>query len=127
MIKMEGRLLNLEKTDTMKRKFAKGCEITFPNKVPAYLIFNDNDPTSVIGNAEIIRDDEGLACKVNLININENLIKEEYYVGGYYTSVKKHDDKGLTVIDAATLRSMSIVSAPSDKSLIIRKCKEEQL
>lgn len=48
-------------------------------------------------------------------------------IAKYYTSVKKHDDKGLTVIDAATLRSMSIVSAPSDKSLIIRKCKEEQL
>lgn len=47
--------------------------------------------------------------------------EDEYYVGGYYTNVKRHDENSICVIDACALRSMSIVLAPADKSLKIRK------
>lgn len=120
----KGRLLNLGTVDTMGRTFAKDCEITFPDKVPVCWNFNNNDPNSVIGKAEIFQDDEGLGCKVQLTS--DDLTEDEYYVGGYYTGVKMHKEGGTTVIDAATLGSMSVVLAPSDKSLIIRKCEEEK-
>lgn len=123
-MKYEGRLMNLGTVDSMNRTFAKDCVLTVPDKVPVCWNFNCKDISSVIGNAEIFRDEEGLSCKVNLTN--EKLISDEYYVGGYYTNVKMHKEGTKTVIDAATLASMSIVLGPSDKSLIIRKCKEEK-
>lgn len=66
MVKMEGRLLNLGTVDSCGRKFAENCKITFSNKVPVYWNFDRDNPRSVIGNANIFRDDKGLACKVNL-------------------------------------------------------------
>ena len=99
MIKMEGRLLNLGTVDSCGRKFAEDCKIT--------------------GDANIFRDDKGLACKVNLTT--DLLTEDEYYVGGYYTNVKKHNEKSICIIDACTLRSMSIVPEPADKSLKIKK------
>lgn len=119
MIKMAGRLLNLGTVDSCGRKFAEDCKITFPNKVPVYWNFNQNDPCSVIGDADIFRDDKGLTCKVNLTT--DLLTEDEYYVGGYYTNVKNHNEKSICIIDACTLWSMSIVPEPADKSLKIRK------
>lgn len=123
-MKYEGRLLNLGTVDSMNRIFAKDCVLTVPDKVPVCWNFNSNDMSSVIGNAEIFRDEKGLSCKVNLTN--EKLIDSEYFVGGYYTDVKLHKEGTKAVIDAARLVSMSITLGPSDKSLIIRKCKEEK-
>lgn len=117
MIKMEGRLLNLDTVDSCKRKFSKDCKIIFPNKVPVYWNFNHSDP---IGNAEIFRDDNGLSCKVNITT--DLLTEDEYFVGGFYTNVKQHNEDYICVIDACTLRYMSIVLGPSDKNLKIRKC-----
>lgn len=119
MVKMEGQLLNLGTVDSCGRKFADDCKITFSNEVPVYWNFDRGDPRSVIGDANIFRNDKGLACKVNLTT--DLLAEDEYYVGGYYTNVKKHDENSICVIDACTLRSMSIVLAPSDKNLKIRK------
>lgn len=122
MIKMEGRLLNLDTVDSCGRKFAKDCKIIFPKKVPVCWNFQHNDPNSVIGDADIFRDDKGLTCKVNLRA--DLLIEDEYYVGGFYTNVEKHDENSISIISACTLRSMSIVLEPSDKSLKIRKVEE---
>ena len=80
------------------------------------------DPRPVIGDANIVRDDKGLVCEVNLTT--DLLTEDEYYVGGYYTNVKKHDENSICVIDACTLRSMSIVLAPADKSLKIWREKD---
>ncbi len=119
MITMEGRLLNLGTVDSCDRKFAEDCKITFPNKVPVYWNFNQSDPRFVIGNADIFRDDKGLTCRVYLTT--ELLTEDEYYVGGFYTNVKKHTEKSIRVIDACRLWSMSIVTEPADKSLKIKK------
>lgn len=59
---MEGRLLNLGTVDSCGRKFAKDCKIIFPNKLPVCWNFDRGDPRSVIGDANIFRDDKGLAC-----------------------------------------------------------------
>ena len=99
---------------------AEDCKITFPNKVPVHWNFDRlYDPRPVIGDANIVRDDKGLVCEVNLTT--DLLTEDEYYVGGYYTNVKRHDENSICVIDACALRSMSIVLAPADKSLKIRK------
>lgn len=120
MIKLEGRLLNLGTIDSCGRKFAEDCKITFPHKVSVYWNFDRVDPRSVIGDANIFRDDKGLACEVCLTT--DLLTEDEYYVGGFYTNVKQHTEDYICVIDACTLRYMSIVLGPSDKNLKIRKC-----
>lgn len=118
MIKLKGRLLNLDSVDVCNRKFAKDCRISFPDKIPVLYDFQRH--ASPIGNAEIFKDDHGLDCEVTLYD--KNLI-DECYVGGYYTNVKTHTEGSMRVIDSCKLVSMSIVpdEEVADKNLKIRR------
>lgn len=122
MITMEGRLLNLGTVNSNGVMFAKDCKISHPKKVPVTWNFRRN-PDSVIGNAEIFDDQSGLSCKVNLTN--ESLTDDEYFVGGYYEKVVKYQEGDILVADSCALKYMSIVLAPADKDLKIRKCKKD--
>lgn len=51
----------------------------------------------------------------------EDFNDPEYNVGGFYTNVKSHDESGILVIDECKLESASIVFAPSDKDLVMRR------
>lgn len=118
MVKMEGRLLNLGTTDICGRMFSKDCKISFPNKVPITINFN-NDPDKVVGYGGITKDDEGLKVLATLIRDDFN--DSEYNVGGFYTNVKSHDESAIHVIDECKLVSMALVAAPADKDLVIRR------
>ena len=93
MIKMEGRLLNLGSVDSCGRKFAEDCKITFPNKVPVYRNFNQSDPRFVIGNADILRDEKGLTCRVELTT--DLLTEDEYYVASVMQRIPDEDEDGV--------------------------------
>ena len=95
MIKLEGRLLNLDSVDICGRKWAKDCKISFPDKVPVLDNFNYDRPP--LGSAEIIKDDCGLSCKVTLPD--EFRIQDEYYVGGCYWISESHMEASTEVID----------------------------
>lgn len=118
MIKMEGRLLNLGTTDICERMFSKDCKISFPNKVPITINFSNN-PGNVIGHGEVTKDDKGL--KVLGTFIRDDFNDPEYNVGGFYTNVKSHDESGIHIIDECKLISISLVSDPADKDLVIRR------
>lgn len=120
MIVMEGRLLNLGTISSNNVKFAKDCKLIYPEKVPVTWNFG-RDPNSIIGNAEIFRDNDGLFCKVQLTN--EMFTDDEYFVGGYYDDVKMHKENSIDIVDACSLRLMSIVLAPADENLKIRRRK----
>ena len=118
MVKMEGRLLKLGTTDICGRMFSKDCKISFPNKVPITINFK-NDPDKIVGHGEIIKDDKGLKVLATLVCDEFN--DPEYYVGGFYTNVKSHDEQSMHIIDECKLVSMAVVAAPADKDLVIRR------
>ena len=120
MNKFEGRLLKLDSVDICGRKFAKDCNIRFKERVPVLYNFQNNDPESVLGFADISKDDEGLLCKCELDGIFSDA---EYFVGGYYLSVKTHTEGEITVIDSGRLTEMSIIpnGAQADDNLKIRR------
>lgn len=114
----KGTLLNLGTIDICGRKFSKDCKISFPEKVPITIDFNDDD-NNVVGYGEISMDDKGLKVIANIFR--NDFDDQEYNVGGYYTNVKSQNESGIKVIDKCELVSMSIVSEPSDKNLKIRR------
>lgn len=105
-MKYEGRLLNLGTIDKCNRKFAENCKIAFPEKVPVTYNFQSG-VDKVLGNAEIFEDYIGLNCRVSLNH--QDFTADEYYIGGYYRDIEKHNDGNITVIDSCRLMSISIV------------------
>lgn len=121
MMEFEGRLLNLGTTDICGRKFSEDCKISFPNKIPISINFN-NDPDKIVGHGEIEKDDKGLKVLAKLFR--DDLNETEYNVGGFYTNVKSHKESNIQIIDKCKLVSMALVFAPADKDLIIRRVKK---
>lgn len=119
MVKMEGRLLKLGTTDICGRMFSKDCKISFFNKVPITINFINNDPDKIVGHGEIIKDNKGLKVLATLFSDAFN--DPEYYVGGFYTNVKSHDEQSTHIIDECKLVSMALITAPADKDLVIRR------
>lgn len=119
MIKLEGRLLNLDSVDRCGRKWTKNCKISFPDKVPVLDNFRYDRPP--LGSAEIIKDDCGLSCKVVLPD--EFCIQDEYYVGGGYCISESHMEVSTRVITSCELVDMSLIpeDAVADKNLKVRR------
>lgn len=118
MIKLKGRLLNLNSTDVCGRKWSKNCKISFPDKVPVFYNFKHNIPPC--GSAKISKDKYGLECEVEL---SGEIPIENAYVGGYYNNIESHSESSVTVIDSCKLISMSIVpdDQVADRNLKIRR------
>lgn len=119
MNKFEGRVMKLDSVDICGRKFAKDCKIRFPERIPVLYNF-DRWSMPILGQAEIQKDDDGLVCKCEL---DELCTDPEYYVGGFYLSVKTHTEGEITVIDSGRLTEMSIIpnGAQADDNLKIRR------
>lgn len=64
MIKLKGRLLNLNSIDVCGRKLSKNCKISFPDKIPVFYNFQHN--ISPCGFAKIHKDKHELECEVEL-------------------------------------------------------------
>lgn len=123
MIKFEGRLLNLDHVDICGRKWAKDCEISFPDKVPVLDNFRLDIPP--LGNAEISEDDDGLSCIVMLPDAFA--LSDEYYVGGLYHDVEHHTEVSIEVIDSCRLTGVSLVpeDRTADPDLKIRRVEND--
>lgn len=121
-MKYEGRLLNLGTVDKCDRKFSEDCIIDFPDKVPVTFNFRSG-LGSVLGVAEVSRDEKGLGC--NVVFHHESFTDGSYYVGGRYDHVRTHMEGSITVIDSCRLIEMSITLDPADENLKIVRCEEE--
>lgn len=102
---MTGRLLIFDKPDKCGRIFPKSCKITFPDKIPVTFGFS-NDPKNVLGTGTVRKDDSSLACDAEL----HDYISNELYIGGYYNNVKRHTEDGMTIIDAANLCGIAVIT-----------------
>lgn len=129
MIKLEGRLLSFGTINKNLDVFDKTCDIDISEKIPLCWNFEHMTP---IGVAEVSRDDKGLICKAeifpnvsNNIDINDILSDGKIGVGGFYTNIKKHEYKNLTIIDAAVLKEVSLTLAPVSDDYYLEIIKEE--
>ena len=133
MIKMSGRLLIFDKPSKNGILFPKNCNLSFPEKVPITLEFSIKDPTSILGNATISKDEHGLICDAELINpiLTNDCLRDhfnnELSIGGYYVGIKKHDENGIRVIDEASLKMVSVTRYPADDELKMTVKDEEEL
>ena len=118
-LKFEGQLLKFGTVDKCNRKFASDCKITFPEKIPVTYNFNMDE---IIGDAAISKVEDGLKCEVLLLDA-DILPENEYFVGGYYTQIKRHVEDHITIIDSGRLVSMSIVPEDNvaDENLKVRR------
>ena len=108
LIKMTGKILEFGTVDKCKRMFAEECEITYPDKIPVILGFSFNDPQNVIGNCGVVRTKDGLTAKATVYN-SDVLYADKVYVGGYYNKVKKEEIDGITIVNKASLRALTVL------------------
>lgn len=113
MLKGYARLMLFEETDKIAHRFSKDCNITYPEAVPVLWNFQRSSPGDVLGTAFIKRDEKGLTCDVKLPNAPLLLADEKLGIGGFYCGIKTHDENGVTVIDKAILRAVSITLSPA--------------
>ena len=95
-IKMTGRLLTFNKITLNNTMFSENCNFSYPDKVPFVRDFKNNDPSSVLGSANIYKDEKGLYCDVEIVGLDHDFLKEnrscELSIGGYYDKVNKDEN-----------------------------------
>lgn len=131
MIKATCKLLVFDKVDVNNNLFPKSIEIKIPEKVPllsstGFMV----NPSDVIGNASVRRNETGLESDVIFYGGSEefeNSLKElisehKLYIAGYYIAVKSHEEEGIRIIDSMRLASTFITYADvyGDDDLLIQ-------
>ena len=119
-IKMKGRLLTLDRRDSIGVKFSKECKIEYPDVVPVVWNFDFHKADMVLGNAVVSRDETGLICDATLNNskVLDVLLElnNELPIGGYFIGVKtSYDDQGVRTVDECKLRGIGVTLAPADE------------
>lgn len=95
MKEIEGIILKLGTKDLNGYIFPKDCIINYPEKVPLTLGYNFSNPEHVVGNAEIIRNDDTLSIQGKIMdNTIDALIEKEIYthLSFFANKVKKKDN-----------------------------------
>lgn len=131
-VKMQGRLLNLNKVSKNRIMFSENCKINYSVVIPVAYRFDFFKPDMVVGQATVSKDDRGLICDV-YIN-NKDFVKfvtelgGEIPIGGYFTRVKKRpeDERGVVIIDEARLMGIGITLAPADNECKLVLVKESE-
>lgn len=122
MEEIEGTILKLGTEDRNGRIFGKDCIINYPEKIPITIGYNFDKPDWVVGNAEIIRDNDTLSIKGEIINGSDNIYGIQIYthLGFYANNVKTKDNNVISMF----IRSVALLSekeAALDYCKIIKK------
>lgn len=72
--------------------------------------------------ATISKDQDKLICTADITS-EFSTCEDVYFVSGYYTNIQSHREENVTVIDSATLSSISILEeeAVIDENLRIKR------
>lgn len=130
---LEGILLIYDEIIQQNHIFINNCNLHIPDKVPVYWNFYQYDNNMYIGNADVIKEDNKLKCKIKIIN--ENLIKsdvdyKELYLGGYYNKIRYNkkileSKQIISEIYSADLKFIGISLAPYNPKCKVISVKEE--
>ena len=99
MIKIKGKFLSFEKLNGDGSIIFKDCKINYPEKVPIVWDFNTT-AQNVLGNAKIIKEENGLYFDGELIDQNIGkaiqIASSGLGVGGFYNRLKRNDHNKIT-------------------------------
>lgn len=108
MQKFEGLVLDF-KNPPPGTKFSDSCDISYSETVPVWYggifkrIFG-----RFVGIATISKDQDKLICTADITD-EFSMCEDVYFVSGYYTNIQSHREENVTVIDSATLSSITIL------------------
>lgn len=111
-IEIEGHLLDFDTKYADGSIISKSCDIVIPKIVPIITEFDFSDPNSIIGHAEVKRNENGLDF-TGVINGEERIILPLIAmpikgIGGYYTNVHRDGD----IVTKCRLACVSVTSYP---------------
>lgn len=122
MKEIEGIILKLGTEDKNGHIFGKDCVINYPEKIPITIGYNFDKPDWVVGNAEIIRNDDTLFIKGKIIDGSDDIYGIQIYthLGFYANNVKTKDNNVISMF----IRSVALLpekEAALDYCKIIKK------
>lgn len=91
MKEIEGYILKTGSISENGHMYSKDCEINFPENIPIVLGLDFNKPGEIVGNAKVIKKDDGVYIEGNIIDSvfeNDSLT----HMGLYATNVEKEDN-----------------------------------
>lgn len=109
MKEIEGIILKLGTEDLNGYVFPKDCKIDYPDKIPITLGYEFNKPGRVVGNAQIIRNDDTLTIQGEIMDDTiDTLVEEEIYthLGFFANKVKKKDNN----VTEMSIRSVALLT-----------------
>ena len=109
MKEIEGIILKLGTEDLNGYVFSKDCKIDYPDKIPITLGYDFSNPENVVGNAEIIRNDDTLSIQGEIIdNTIDTLTENEIYthLGFFANKIKKKDNN----VTEMSIRSVALLT-----------------
>ena len=118
MKEIEGIILKLGTEDKNGHIFGKDCIVNYPEKIPITIGYNFDKPDWVVGNAEIIRNDDTLSIKGEIIDNYLNNYEAQIYthLGFYANNVKTKDNNVISMF----IRSVALLT---EKEAALDYCK----
>ena len=115
-MKLQGRILLFDEVNLNNDIFSASCNITIPEKVPLTWDFKQD---KIIGFAKATIDDIGITfiaetLSNNMIGVDDlrSIFENgKIGVGGFYTNIKRHEEKNFIIIDEARLCEIAITLA----------------
>ena len=116
-MKLKGRILLFDEVNLNKDIFHTSCDITIPEKVPLTWDFKQD---KIIGFAKATIDDIGITfiaetLSNDMIGVDDlrSIFKNgKIGVGGFYTNIKRHEERNFIIIDKARLCQIALVPDP---------------
>lgn len=126
---LEGTILIFDTRDNDGYVFRKETKLSHPEKIPVAWNFEFNNPSLIVGTAEVHVSGNELIATITTTNpIFEQVMMERTFAfcGGYFTHCKEHrsffED---TIIDEAVLRGIGVSAEDIDFNMSCLVVKEE--
>ena len=119
-MKLQGRILLFDEVNLNNDIFYASCNITIPEKVPLTWDFKQD---KIIGSAKATIDDIGITFisetlsndMIGVDDLRSIFENRKIGVGGFYTNIKRHEERNFIIIDEARLFEIALVPHPVRK------------
>ena len=116
-MKLKGRILLFDEVNLNNDIFSASCNIAIPEKVPLTWDFKQD---KIIGFAKATIDDIGITFiaetlsndMIGVDDLRSIFENGKIGVGGFYTNIKRHEERNFIIIDKARLCQIALVPDP---------------
>lgn len=126
---LEGTILIFDTQDNDGHVFTKETKLSHPEKIPVACNFEFNNPSLIVGTAEVHVSGNILIATITTTNqIFEQVMMDRTFAwcGGYFTYCKEHQSFfGDSIVDEAVLCGIGVSSEDIDFKMSCLTVKEE--